>query len=77
MTKKRIGGLLALLVVLSIVLFQAHKVYARDAREFSIPKSYGTLKGVGGSAFVFEDSEGTIRIVNMNGVEVQAVYRRE
>lgn len=42
-------------------------VQAQESQPLTIPKSYGTLKGsFGMTALIFEDTTGTIRIVNLN-----------
>ncbi len=84
MTKTRLGVLFSLSFVLlfSWMFFRSHETLAKERKEVMIPKSYGTFKAViagsgGKDVLVFEDSNGTIRIVTMSDASVLATYVRE
>lgn len=68
---------LLLLLLLSWAVLPSHQALARNAPEHTIPKSYGALKGAIADDFIFEDSSGTIRLVNPRNAEVEFTYRRE
>jgi hypothetical protein len=51
-----------------------HPVHAQSAN--SIPKSYGKFVAASSNFLYFEDSSGTIRIVDANGGGVQATMPR-
>lgn len=48
---------------------------AADAQ--TIPKSWGTLKGSIGTFLIFEDSEGTVRLVFMEDVSRYRTFTRK
>jgi hypothetical protein len=52
------------------------KVHAQS--QLRIPKAWGSLKGTGvnGAAYVFEASDGTIRVVQMDNGQVMATAVR-
>jgi hypothetical protein len=82
MKLKRIGVFVAflLLLVISVVFLPSHLAFARDARDVTIPKSYGVFKGAAGQTgqlAYFEDSSGTLRVVDMNDGSIRATYHRE
>ena len=75
--------LLQLLLAVTLVLggyWWGHSsvtvVHAQAQAQLSIPKSYGKLVGTVGSGFIFEDSTGTLRLIDAGtGQFVQAFTR--
>ena len=61
--------LLALAVVLGWLLRDLRLEQAvHAASNLSIPKAYGTFKGTGMGSLVFESADGTIRVVDPDGL---------
>jgi hypothetical protein len=76
--RKAIALLFAVLLVVGVFwsVFGARKAYAQtgqSTRPVSIPKSYGAFKGTTGPAMIFEDSSGTIRVVEVSDHDAQVV----
>jgi hypothetical protein len=83
MTKQRVAFLLSLVfvIVLAGALFYSRKAYAQSGAV--IPKSFGSCRGGvafpdrPGAALIFEDSAGTIRLINPSTGELVAQYPRK
>jgi hypothetical protein len=59
---------IAIFIALVVGTVLGNSLFARPAQAQAprtAPKSYGTLKGAVGNHLIFEDSTGTIRIVNI------------
>ena len=63
----------AALASLCLTLTAQHAVASST---FSIPASYGQCKGAMGNALIFEDADGTVRIVTLSGRVEMTVHRR-
>jgi hypothetical protein len=78
MKNRIVAGVVFLVLVLLVWAFipSQQAFAARD--DVAIPKSYGAFKGVAGDAarVYFEDSEGTLRLVNMRDGSVVATFPR-
>ena len=62
-----IAILVALLVGAALnTVFHVQPAQAQTGRQRAIPKDWGTLKGSVGLSLIFEDSNGTIRVVNID-----------
>ncbi len=53
---------------------QANPAYAQSA---TIPKSWGTCKGGLGALLIFEDSAGTVRLVDARSGKLEFTYTRQ
>ena len=70
--------LLALMLVVAVSLLHTRHAYAQEG-EPTIPKSYGVCKGaagVNGLLLIFEDKDGTIRLVSTASGKLQRTYTR-
>ena len=81
MTKKRYFAAVASFAVLALAagaLYQSKPALAAGGRQIIVPKSYGMYKGTAGPALVFEDSNGTLSLVDLNqgGEAYASIVRR-
>ena len=82
MTKRRLAVLflLVFVVVLAVGLLHTRKAYAQSSQGVAIPKSYGTCRGgtvyPNAFALIFEDSSGTIRLVDVKDGGLLTTYVR-
>jgi hypothetical protein len=60
-------AVLVALVVGAVLNNFIHIPTAQAQQVYTIPKSFGTLKGSAGVHLIFEDSAGTIRLVYVQG----------
>jgi hypothetical protein len=63
--------LVLILIVAVVAIVGARRAYAVQPNESPqtvglIPKSYGSLKGAGLGVLIFEDKDGTIRVVSVD-----------
>lgn len=59
-------AILMALVVGAVLNNIIHVPPAQAQERLTIPKSYGTVKGSMGNGLIFEDSKGTIRLVDVS-----------
>lgn len=68
-------GLVSMLFLGWYVASQARPAYAQ-AKQATIPKSWGPCKGAVGGALIFEDSAGTVRLVDAGRGNLEVIYER-
>lgn len=78
MRYQRVALILGLVLMLFLgwyVASQARPAYAQ-VKQTTIPKSWGPCKGAVGGALIFEDSAGTIRLVDAGRGNLGVTYGR-
>jgi hypothetical protein len=81
MKKAAVAMLLLLVIVTAFAVVHTRRAYAQSDQTLTIPKSYGTFKGAMGngrdSSLIFEDAQGTIRLVSWPAGRLQATFMRQ